>query len=182
MLRSEVYNVQCLCWSIVQYFGWTMYALFGFAGNIFIHSFIRPFHSFVHLIIHLQYDAKLLKLQKQNSKNQCGQSSSSSINHEIFRRVCPYPQPQPIPAPRVHVMVVCTLFVIPSIVEFYNLFCSDLLQKLQHAKAESDREIAALKRQVSDLERQLATVNKRRRLWTHWRVQETICTISSSQL
>lgn len=121
-------------------------------------------HSFVHLIIHLQYDAKLLKLQKQNSKNQCGQSSSSSINHEIFRRVCPYPQPQPIPAPRVHVMVVCTLFVIPSIVEFYNLFCSDLLQKLQHAKAESDREIAALKRQVSDLERQLATVNKRRRL------------------
>ena len=34
-----------------------------------------------------QYDAKLLKLQKQNSKNQCGQSSSSSINHEIFRRV-----------------------------------------------------------------------------------------------
>ena len=39
------------------------------------------------VLLTLQYDAKLLKLQKQNSKNQYGQSSSSSINHEIFRRV-----------------------------------------------------------------------------------------------
>jgi len=37
--------------------------------------------------LRLEYDAKLLKLQKQNTKSQCGQSSSSSINHEIFRRV-----------------------------------------------------------------------------------------------
>lgn len=148
MLRSEVYNVQCLCWSIVQYFDWSM---FGFAG--------------------LQYDAKLLKLQKQNSKNQCGQSSSSSINHEIFRRVY-------MSTPE-YTWLSCFVTFHCRILQ---LFCSDLLQKLQHAKAESDREIAALKRQVSDLERQLATVNKRRRLWTHWRVQETICTISSSQL
>jgi len=37
------------------------------------------------------------------------------------------------------------------------------MQKLQHAKAESDREIAALKSHISDLERQLALVNKRLR-------------------
>ena len=157
MLMLEYCTILWLDYVCIVWFCWQHL-------HSFIHSFISFVCSFIHLIIHLQYDAKLLKLQKQNSKNQCGQSSSSSINHEIFRRVCPYPQPQPIPAPRVHVIVMCTLFVIPSIVEFYNLFCSDLLQKLQHAKAESDREIAALKRQVSDLERQLATVNKRRRL------------------
>lgn len=36
----------------------------------------------------LQYDAKLLKLQKQNSKAQSSRSSISSVNHEIFRKVC----------------------------------------------------------------------------------------------
>ena len=78
------------------------------------------------------------------------------------------PQSQAIPAPRVHAItiVLSCVFSFHSLQNFKIWFCYHLLQKLQHAKAESDREIAALKRQVSDLERQLATVNKRRRLWT----------------
>ena len=35
----------------------------------------------------LKYDAKLLKLQKQNTRSQA-QPSTSSMNSDIFRRVC----------------------------------------------------------------------------------------------
>ena len=38
--------------------------------------------------LRLEYDAKLLKLQKQSSRSQCVQSSS--ISSDIFRQVCIY--------------------------------------------------------------------------------------------
>ena len=40
------------------------------------------------LLMHTQYDAKLLKLQKQNtSRTQSSTAASSSVNNEIFRKV-----------------------------------------------------------------------------------------------
>ena len=89
-----------------------------------------------------QYDAKLLKLQKQNSKTQCGQGPSS-VNHEIFRKVNSQ----------------CWLRTLNRI----DTSISSYVQKLQHAKAESDREIAVLKKHITDLERQLSVTGKRKR-------------------
>ncbi|XP_065882398.1 coiled-coil domain-containing protein 152-like isoform X2 [Dysidea avara] len=71
--------------------------------------------------LRLEYDAKLLKLQKQTSRTQCSNTVSSSVNNEIFRK------------------------------------------KLQHVRAESDREIAQLKSTVTDLERKLAAANRKRK-------------------
>lgn len=61
--------------------------------------------------VRLEYDAKLLKMQRQTTKPMPNQSSS--VGHEIFRK------------------------------------------KLQAAKAESDREVASLKRTISELEKRL---------------------------
>ncbi|KAL5471382.1 hypothetical protein EMCRGX_G029495 [Ephydatia muelleri] len=66
--------------------------------------------------LRLEYDAKLLKLQKQRAQS----DQPSSTNHEVYRK------------------------------------------KLQHQKAESDQEIATLKAQVQDLQRQLATFGKKK--------------------
>ena len=101
----------------------------------------------------MQYDSKLLKLQKQTAQNQCHQSSS--VNNEIFRKV--------------------SLYIYNWV---YNVNALEL-QKLQHAKAESDREISELNKMVADLKRQLEAgpssthqpyqaTKKRRIYWSHY--------------
>ena len=71
----------------------------------------------------------MLKLQKQSNRTQSAQSSS--VNNEIFRKV----------NIRKALRACNSHHYIPP-------------QKLQHAKAESDREIATLKRRIQELESQ----------------------------
>ena len=57
----------------------------------------------------------------------------------------------------------------PCIAILYASYICDklslpLTQKLQNAKAESEREISSLKRRVQELERQLSLATKRRKL------------------
>lgn len=87
----------------------------------------------------LQYDAKLLKLQKQTSKVQSTQPSTS-VNNEIFRRVITYQ---------------CSSDAL--------LKPLGLMQKLQNIQADSQREVTTLKRRVQELERQLSLASKRRK-------------------
>ena len=84
----------------------------------------------------LQYDAKMLKLQKQQNARAQHVAQSSSTNNDIFRKV-----KQKNFSFEIRLTHVC-------------------LQKLQHIKIESEKEINSLKRKVEELERQLQTNNR----------------------
>ncbi len=71
----------------------------------------------------------MLKLQKQHN-TRTHSTQSASTNNEIFRKV------------RLNILSHVQLII-------HNI------QKLQHVKSESEREVASLKRKVEDLERQL---------------------------
>ncbi|XP_019864433.1 PREDICTED: cingulin-like [Amphimedon queenslandica] len=73
--------------------------------------------------LRLEYDAKLLKIQKQTAKSQTQTSSSTTLtNNSIFR------------------------------------------QKLQAVKVESEKEVKALRKRVLELEKELMSKNKQRKL------------------
>lgn len=97
----------------------------------------------LYICLDLQYDSKLLKLQKSNAvKSQTG--SSSHFNSDIFRKVC-------------IVYSISLRYRIDTIVNIFSQFC---FQKLQAAKSEAAKEIGVLKEKISHLERQLSMASQ----------------------